>query len=61
MWLRHQPNSALSQWFHQRTEGQSKRMRCVMIVALARKRNVSTSLTRAHIFLAKGCSFGGGL
>jgi transposase len=37
MWLKHQPQSALSQWFHQRTEGQSKRMRCVMIVALARK------------------------
>ncbi len=29
--------SALTQWFHQRSEGQSKRMRCVMIVALARK------------------------
>ncbi len=37
LWLKHQPQSALSQWFHQRTEGQSKRMRCVMIVALARK------------------------
>jgi len=37
LWLKHQPHSALSQWFHRRTEGQSKRMRCVMIVALARK------------------------
>jgi transposase len=37
LWLKHQPHSALSQWFRQRTEGQSKRMRCVMIVALARK------------------------
>lgn len=37
LWLRHQPNSALTQWFHQRTEGQSKRVRCIMIVALARK------------------------
>ncbi len=37
IWLRHQPNSALSRWFHQRTEGHSKRVRCVMIVALARK------------------------
>ena len=37
LWLRHQPNSALTQWFHHRTQGQSKRMRCVMIVALARK------------------------
>jgi transposase len=37
LWLKHQPHSALSQWFHHRTQGQSKRMRCVMIVALARK------------------------
>ena len=37
IWLRHQPNSALSRWFHQRTEGHSKRVRCIMIVALARK------------------------
>ena len=37
LWLRHQPNSALSQWFHRRTEGHSKRIRCVMIVGLARK------------------------
>ncbi len=36
-WCRHQPNSALTQWFRQRTEDQSKRMRCVMIVAVARK------------------------
>jgi transposase len=37
LWIRHQPNSALTQWFHHRTEGQSKRVRCIMIVALARK------------------------
>lgn len=37
LWLRHQPNSALAQWFRRRTEGESKRMKCVMIVALARK------------------------
>ena len=37
LWLRHQPNSVLTQWFHHRTEGQSKRVRCIMIVALARK------------------------
>ena len=35
--LRHQPDSALARWFHQRTAGQSKRVRCIMIVALARK------------------------
>lgn len=37
LWIRHQPNSALAQWFRHRTEGESKRMKCVMIVALARK------------------------
>jgi len=37
LWLRHQPNSALTQWFQQRTKGQGKRVRCIMIVALARK------------------------
>jgi transposase len=37
LWIKHQPNSALTQWFRRRTEGESKRMRCVMIVALARK------------------------
>ena len=37
LWVRHQPDSALTQWFQQRTEGQGKRVRCIMIVALARK------------------------
>ena len=37
LWLRHQPESALSKWFRQRTEKASKRIRRIMIVALARK------------------------
>ena len=37
LWLKHQPQSALTQWFHRRTEGQGKRVRCIMIAALARK------------------------
>lgn len=37
LWLRHQPDSELSRWFRRRTEGQGKRARRVMIVALARK------------------------
>ena len=37
LWLRHQPDSALSQWFHDRTQGQQGRIRRIMIVALARK------------------------
>jgi transposase len=37
LWIRHQPESALSRWFVERTSGQSKRMRKIMIVAVARK------------------------
>ena len=37
LWLRHQPKSSLTAWFHRRTKGQGARMRRVMIVALARK------------------------
>ena len=36
-WLRHQPDSALSEWFRGRTAGARGRIRRVMIVALARK------------------------
>jgi transposase len=37
LWLRHQPDSALSQWFHQRVERNGGRLRKPLIVALARK------------------------
>ena len=37
LWVQHQPKSALTRWFNQRTAGQSKRVRKIMIVALARK------------------------
>ncbi len=37
LWVRHQPDSALTQWCHKRTAGQSKRVRCIMIVVLAGK------------------------
>ena len=37
LWLRHQPDSALSQWFRQRVGDQKGRMRRIAIVALARK------------------------
>ena len=36
-WVRHQPQSALSEWFEKRTAGSRGRIRRVMIVALARK------------------------
>jgi transposase len=37
MWLRYQPGSALSRWFHDRLGGSRGRLRKVMVVALARK------------------------
>jgi transposase len=37
LWLRHQPDSALSRWFRQRTRDASARTRRIAIVALARK------------------------
>lgn len=37
LWLRHQPTSALSLWFHERAERSGGRARKAMIVALARK------------------------
>ena len=37
LWVRHQPDSALTQWFKARTLNASKRIRRIAIVALARK------------------------
>ena len=37
LWIRHQRKSALTRWFVERTAGQSKRMRKIMVVAVARK------------------------
>ena len=37
LWPRHQPDSTLSQWFHDRTQDQKGRIKRIMIVALADK------------------------
>jgi transposase len=37
LWLRHQPGSALSRWFHERVERHGRRVRKTAITALARK------------------------
>ncbi len=37
LWLRHQPDSALSRWFKERFSGGGKRLRRIGIVALARR------------------------
>ena len=36
-WTMHQPGSALARWFQEKVAGQSKRVRRIAIVALARK------------------------
>ncbi len=56
LWLRHQPNSALTQWFHHRTEGQSKRVRCIMIVALARKLAIALWRYVEHGLIPQGAT-----
>jgi transposase len=37
LWLRHQPNSPLSIWFRERVGTAKGRIRCIAIVAMARK------------------------
>jgi transposase len=37
LWVRHQPGSGLTEWFRVRTANASKRIKRIMIVALARK------------------------
>jgi transposase len=37
LWLRHQPDSELSRWFHERVGGMKGRIRRITIVAMARK------------------------
>jgi transposase len=41
LWLRHQPNSAATNWFSQRVGDANRRIRRIAIVALARKLMVS--------------------
>jgi transposase len=41
LWLRHQPESALTRWFHERVGSAKGRMRRIMLVAMARKLIVS--------------------
>jgi transposase len=57
LWLRHQPGSALSRWFHECTDRASSRIKRITIVALARKlivalwRYLTTGLVPAQAVL----------
>ena len=37
LWIKHQPKSALTEWFMRRTQGHTGRVKRIMIVAVARK------------------------
>ena len=59
MWLRWQPQSALSQWFEERFARGGKRMRRIGIVAVARKLLVSLWKYPEHGEMPEGAVFGG--
>lgn len=59
MWLRWQPQSALSQWFEKRFAHGGKRMRRIGIVAMARKLLVSLWKYLEHGEMPEGAVFGG--
>ena len=48
LWLRHQPGSALSRWFHDRLNRANGRQKKTLIVALARKLLVALWRYVAH-------------
>ena len=54
LWLRYQPDSALSQWFEKRFAHGGKRMRRIGIVALARKLLVALWRYLEHGVLPEG-------
>jgi transposase len=56
LWLRHQPGSVLSRWFHERIKGDRGRLRRVTIVALARKLLIALWRFTTHGEIPEGAS-----
>jgi len=54
LWLRYQPNSALSRWFRDRFSGGGKRLRRIGIVAVARRLAVALWHYTAHGVIPEG-------
>jgi transposase len=54
LWLRHQPDSALSRWFHERVAKANGRQKKTLIVALARKLLVALWRYVAHGVVIEG-------
>jgi transposase len=57
MWLRYQPDSAITQWFAKRTQGQSKRGKRIMIVAVARRLAIALWRYLVHGEMPQGAKF----
>lgn len=60
LWLRYQPNSALSRWYQRRFGGGGKRMRRIGIVALARKLLIALWRYLEHGVLPEGAALKAG-
>ena len=56
LWIKHQPKSALAQWFVQRTEGQNGRIKRIMIVAVARKLAIALWRYLEHGLVPQGAT-----
>ena len=54
LWLRHQPDSKLSRWFHKRVEQANGRQKKTLIVALARKLLIALWRYVAHGVVIEG-------
>ena len=57
MWVRYQPDSAITQWFAQRTQGHGKRGKRVMIVAVARRLVIALWRYLVHAQVPQGAKF----
>jgi transposase len=54
LWLRHQPDSALSRWFHERVQRNGGRLKRTTIVAMARKLLVALWMYATHGVVIEG-------
>ena len=59
LWLRHQPGSALSRWFHERVGDRRGRVRRITIVATARKLLVALWRYVTHGVVPEGAAVSG--
>jgi transposase len=59
LWLKHQPKSAITRWFVQRTAGQSGRIRRIIIVAVARKLAIALWRFLEHDLVPQGATLAG--